>query len=273
MNKYQDTSSGSGSKWAAVCQRPGKDSGNVSLHAGPVLRFISKHLLLLGHCPEQTLDSALGSITVMVPVKSPKCEERERSWRAEKGGCSSDNCLQGWIGPASSSWEWLQWDNPRTLTSFKVIILCKIRACTDGSWFPKGYCPNYTGLSRKVCCSCLKKQNKPCRLNKGTQHCPREPPIVGMVLMFSCAPLDSVFRLRDVEKTNVAYTTSLEIKQSSRQVQEPNDCTVTLGFVLRDLRRLIMLQKNLTRGKTSSFLAYHPCFKNSTAEQENLTSK
>lgn len=91
--------------------------------------------------------------------------------------------------------------------------------------------------------------------------------------MFSCAPLDSVFSLRDVEKTNVAYTTSLEIKQSSRQVREPNDCTVTLGFVLHDLRRLIMLQKNLTRGKTNSFLAYHPCFKNSTAKQENLTSK
>lgn len=96
MNKYKDTTSGSGSKWAAVCQRPGKDSGNVSLCACPVLTFISKHLLLLGCCSKQTLDSALSSITVMVIVKSPKCEERETTENWKRGvGAQIIECRAG----------------------------------------------------------------------------------------------------------------------------------------------------------------------------------
>lgn len=106
-------------------KRPVKDSGNASLYACPVLRFISKHLLLSGHCPKQTLDSALSSTAVMVAVKSPNCEEREtmENWEGGQGlrqlTAGLDRASMFQLGS-----EWLQWDNPWTPTSFKVPILC-----------------------------------------------------------------------------------------------------------------------------------------------------
>ena len=64
--------------------------------------------------------------------------------------------------------------------------------------------------------------------------------------------------------------TSLERnKAKQRQVQwGKNDCIVTLGFVLHDLKRLTKLQKKILLQKNKTFfLACHPCFKNSIAKQ------
>lgn len=150
-------------------KRPVKDSGNASLYACPVLRFISKHLLLFGHCPKQTLDSALSSTAVTVAVKSPNCEEREtmENW---EGGRGSDNWLQGWIGPARSSWEVNGYSGitHEHLPPLKYLYFVKSGFVQMALDFLRAIGQNYTVLSREVCCSSLKQQNKPCRLNKGT---------------------------------------------------------------------------------------------------------
>lgn len=105
--------------------------------------------------------------------------KRERPQRTEKGGCRSDDWLKGWRGPASSGWEkngfsGITHGHPSPLKHPYFLKSGLVQTALD---FLRTVGPNHTVFSREVCCSSLKQQNKPCRLYKGTKHCPREPPI------------------------------------------------------------------------------------------------